>query len=364
MSVVKRYGSLKAAMLVGVVAIVLGIGSAAEASSGELTRVCPDGPPMCGFTSIQEAIAAAEAGSTVIVEAGEYAGPVQISKSVTLIGDAQGRSVINQGVIVAGPFPVTLRGFTITKGLNGIQAQSPPGRPAKLSPALQVENVQLSGNAQNGIALFDRTQARLSNVTIAQNGTSVQGNPIGGGIAVRDQAHVVLRDRVRIRKNGANGVALLGEATAAMGAGTLIAQNGLNGVQLGGSSQATLEGITSRQNRCLGVAVNDRSQATIRDGQLMANGKAGLQVGGPSSMIAAGCATLSDVDAQAQATVAGTTIASNPIGILVGDRSKELDRAELDATLVLFNENGCDLLVDPVASKDVTMEQTSLTPCS
>ena len=364
MRVVTLYGGIKTAILVGIVAAVLGIGPATAGTGGELLRVCADGPPTCAFTAIQEAVAAAEAGSTVVVEAGEYAGPVQISKPVTLIGNAQGGSVINQGVIVAGPFPVTLSGFTITKGLNGIQAQSPPGQPAALSPTLRVENVQLTGNAQNGIALFDQTQATLSNVTIAQNGTSVLENPIGGGIAARDRANVVLQDRVFIRENGANGVALLNEATASIGAGTLITRNGLNGIQLGGSAQASLQGIASRQNRCFGVAVNDSSQATIRDGELAGNGKAGLQVGGPSSMIFAGCATLSDVDARAHATVTGTTIVGNPIGILVGDRSKELDRAELDATLVLFNENGCDLLVDPVAPKDVAMEQTTLTPCS
>ncbi len=364
MRVVKLYGGIKAAILVGVIAAILGIGPASAGTGGELIRVCSDGPPACGFASIQEAVAAAEAGSTVVVEGGEYAGPVQISKPITLIGDAQGRSVINRGVVVAGPFQVALRAFTITQGLNGIQAQSPPGQSAELSPTLRVEDIQLTGNAQNGIALFDQTQATLSNVTIAQNGTSVQGNPIGGGIAARDQANVVLQDRVLIRENGANGVALLNEATASIGAGTLIAQNGLNGIQLGGSAQATLQNVTSRQNRCLGVAVNDSSQATIRDGELAGNGKAGLQVGGPSSMIAAGCATLSDLDVRAQAEVSGTTISDNPIGILVGDRSKELDRADLDATLVLFDQNGCDLLVDPVAAKDVTMEQTSLNRCS
>lgn len=353
------------ALIRGIRALIVAtlIGSLGLVTQGaDLLHVCPEGPPACSFATIAEAVAAAAEGSTIIVEAGEYTGPLLLKKNLTLIGDSQNRAVITKGVIAAGPFQITLKNFTITKGLNGIQAQSPPGLPAELSPRLSLQNVVITGNAGNGLALFNFARAALQDVTVTQNGISVLGNPVGNGIALRDHGQIAIGGRTLIQENGANGISLLDQASLDVDPQTFIRKNGLNGIQLGGQSEAQIEGVTSRENGCFGVAVNDDSNARIHKGRLESNGKAGLQIGGPASMIP-GCATLSDTKVHATSTILNTIIAQNPVGILVGDLSKEFDRATAEITFVTFVGNGCDLLVDPVAEKTVNVEPGNYQRC-
>jgi hypothetical protein len=330
--------------------------------AAELITVCPEGPPICPFASIQEAVAAVPDGGTVIVEAGEYLGPVIISKSLTLVGSGPHLVSIIRGVAVVGPFRVTIKGVTITQGLNGLQAQAPPGLPAQLSPLVVLESVTIAGNAANGIALFNMARAVLRDVLITQNGISILGNPVGSGIALRGQSNVSIGGRTIIRENGANGISLLDEASAQFGPQTLIMRNGLSGVQLGGMSQASFDGITSRENGCYGIDVVDNAQAEISGGRLEGNAKAGLHVGGPSSTIL-GCQTTLENVGHAVVSISGTIIAGNPVGILVGDLSKDQDSATVTVRLVTFLQNGCDIFVDPVAKKDVTVTGI-YTPCS
>ncbi len=347
-------------LVVGLIGFGWGAGRTAQA--GELATVCPAGPPVCAFASVREAVAAVPGGATVVVEPGEYAGPVIVSKPLTLAGAGPGFSVITRGVIVVGPFPVTIRGFTITQGLNGLQLQPPPGLPAQLAPVVTLENAIIAGNAGNGIVLFGASRLILQNVTVTKNGVSVLGNPIGGGIALRGQAQLVARGGLVVRENGAYGIAAFDEASARI-SGAFVAQNGLIGVQIAGRAQATLADVISRKNGCYGVAVHDDAQAQIRGGRLERNGKAGLHVGGPSSVVP-GCLTQTDTAAHAVATVEGTVITANPIGALVGDLSKEFDRGSLTLIAVTFLGNGCDLLVDPAYSADsVRVEATPYVAC-
>ncbi len=351
-------------LLLGLAVLVGGLSLAGLTGQGaELLTVCPEGPPSCTFTSIQEAVAAAPDGAAVVVEAGEYAGPVIISKSLTLLGAGTNLVSIIRGVVVVGPFQVTIKGVTLTQGLHGLQAQSPPGLPPQLSPLVVLENVTIAGNAANGITLFNAARAVLRDVLIMQNGISILGNPVGGGIALRGQSSISIGGRTIIRENGANGISLLDEASAQLGPRTLIMRNGLSGIQLGGESQASIDGITSRENGCYGVDVVDDAQAEISGGRLEQNAKAGLHVGGPSSTLL-GCGTNTDAAVRATASVSGTIIAGNPIGILVGDLSKDMESATLNILRVTFLQNGCDLFVDSVAEKDVSVTGTIYTSCS
>jgi len=335
------------------------------AQAGDIFLVCPEGPPACGFATIQEAIAAAQdsPGSTIFIRPGEYAGPVIISNSLTLIGSGAHQVTVTKGIIVAGPFRVELRGMTITAGLNGVQGQSPPGLPEQLSPLLVLKDVVLAGNAQNGLALFNYSQAILEDVTIQQNGLDVLGNAIGGGIALRGHASIAIGGRTVIRQSGANGISIMDEASAQIGPQTFIAQSGLNGILVGGSASAHIEDVVVQENGCFGISVADNASAEIVDGRVERNAKAGIQIGGPSSFVS-GCSTLADSAGHAVAFVTGTTVAANPIGVLVGDLSKELDEATADLAFLTFVGNGCDLLVDPVAEKTVRLLGVPIKPCS
>lgn len=347
----------------GLALLLLLGGGVLAAQAGELLTVCPEGPPLCGFTSIQEAVAAAAPGSTIFVQAGEYVGPVIISNSLTLIGGGPHQVKVLKGVIVAGPFRVRLTGMTITAGLNGVQAQSPPGLPEQLSPLVILENLVIAGNAQNGIALFNYAQAVVEDVTITQNGLSVLGNPIGGGIALRGSSRITIGGRTIIRENGANGISVMDNANAQIGAQTFIAQSGINGILVGGGATARIEDVVVRENGCYGISVADNASAEIVDGRVERNAKAGIHVGGPSSFIV-GCQTLAEAPGHATAFVTGTTVAANPVGVLVGDLSKEQDEATADLAFLTFVGNGCDLLVDPVAEKTVRLQGVRAKPCS
>ncbi|GEM_PF-3449171 len=331
--------------------------------AGELLTVCPEGPPACGFSSIQEAVSVAPPGSTIVIQDGEYVGPVIVGNSLTLIGGGPHRVTIQKGVVVAGPFRVRLTGMTITGGLNGLQAQAPPGLPEQLSPLVVLDNLVIAGNAQNGIALFNYAQAVLTDVTITRNGLEILGNPIGGGIALRGSSRLTVEGRTVIRENGANGISVMDEAQAQIRGQTFIARSGLNGILVGGRARARIEDVIVRENGCFGISVADNASAEITGGRVERNAKAGIHIGGPSSFIA-GCQTLTEAPGHATAFVTGTTVAANPIGVLVGDLSKEQDEATADLAFLTFVGNGCDLLVDPVAEKIVRTLGIYPQPCS
>jgi hypothetical protein len=338
------------------------------AQAGQLIRVCASG---CDYADLREAVSKAADGSTLFVDAGQYAGPVIISKNLSIVGNDRNQVVITRGVIAAGPFQVSLRNVTLTQGLNGLQAQAPAGLPRQLSPAVSLQGVTIAGNAANGIALFDFSRASLCDVLITRNGISVLGLPIGGGIALRGSARVAVSSTLGgqscgqtvIRENGANGISAVDNASVAIGRNTFITKHGLSGVQLGGSARGTIQGLTSRENACYGVAVEENAQATLTGGQLERNAKAGLHVGGPSSTLP-GCVTNADASTHAIASVSGTAIAGNAIGILVGDLSKDLEQATVEITSVTLISNGCDLVVDPVARKSVKLVGTTPKSCS
>lgn len=356
-------GLLLSLMLVGLTG---SIGLLAQA--GDLIRVCASG---CDFADLREAVAKAPAGSTIFVDAGEYPGPVIIAKNLTIIGSDRNKVAIARGVVAAGPFQVTLKNLTLTKGLNGLQAQAPAGVPPQASPAVTLEGVTIAGNAANGVALFNFARASLCDVLITKNGTSVLGLPIGGGISLRGNARIAVSltlggqacGQTIVRENGANGISALDSASVSIGANTVISKHGLSGVELGGSSRATIQGLVTRENACYGVAVEDNAQATITDGQFEKNGKAGLHIGGPASTLP-GCSTNTDSKVHASATVTGTVLAGNRIGILVGDLSKNLEEATVQIAAVTLVTNGCDMLVDPVAKKNVTLTGTTPKRCS
>jgi hypothetical protein len=71
------------------------------------------------FTSLQEALDAAPAGTLVRVGAGEFPGPIRISRSVRIAGEGAGRTFIAGGIEVRAEH-VELRGMTVTGGASCI----------------------------------------------------------------------------------------------------------------------------------------------------------------------------------------------------------------------------------------------------
>ncbi len=337
-------------------AVLLGASSNLEfsVSGAELVTVCPEGPPVCDNASLVDVVAKISSGSTIFLKAGSYAGPVIVSKSLTIIGAGEAQSVITRGVIVVGPFGVTLKALQVTAGLNGVQGQAVPGLPEQLSPRITLNAVTLTGNAANGLALFNFSRATLQDVKINTNGITIQGNPVGSGIAVRGSASVTLVGNNVIQKNGANGISAVDKAKITIGGNAVIQMNQLSGVQLGGSSTATITELTAQANGCYGLDVVDNSTANVIEGEYQGNAAAGIHVGGPSSTLL-GCGTNNDSVLHATANLENVVVSGNKVGILVGDVSKDLDEATVTGIGVIYIGNGKNLVVDPVGAKTVDL---------
>ena len=324
------------------------------ATGSDLLTVCTAGPPVCTTDSLQAAAAVASDGSTIFVDPGVFAGPVIVGKNLTIIGAGAAQTVVGGGIIVAGPFQVTIRALQVTAGLNGIQGQAAPGLPEIFSPAITLESVTVTGNAGNGVAAFNNTSIFMTDVNIVQNGLTVQGQPIGSGVAVRGNSSVSIGGNSVIELSGGNGVVATDNANLSIGGNVLVQMSQLSGVQVGGNATASISNLTGQANGCYGIDVADNSNVTITGGTFQGNAAAGIHVGGPSSTLI-GCTTLTDPEINATATVENSVVSGNPIGILVGDFSKVFDQASLTGIGVVFLGNGADLVVDPVGPKNVDM---------
>jgi hypothetical protein len=105
--------------------LLLGAPGAATAARSAHADVCVGGAPGC-FSTLQDAVDAAQDGDTIHVGAGTFAGGVTIDVSVTIEGRGPGKTVISGGgpVLTIGQVDatseptVTIEGVTITGGVN------------------------------------------------------------------------------------------------------------------------------------------------------------------------------------------------------------------------------------------------------
>jgi hypothetical protein len=117
----------KVALLVLVAGGALGGASAASAAQKAAT-LCVGAQPGC-YATLQAAVDAANDGDTIAVGRGTFAGGVTIAKNLTLAGSGVGQTIIKGGGPVltigsflgADDFTVSIRGVTITGGLNESQ---------------------------------------------------------------------------------------------------------------------------------------------------------------------------------------------------------------------------------------------------
>jgi len=95
--------------------VALFIACWAALAQGATWVVCPEG---CAFATIQEAIAAAAPGDTILIEPGTYLGDVWLKKPLALRGSGPEPSVVEGRVYVLGASQVTLYGLTVRGGVR------------------------------------------------------------------------------------------------------------------------------------------------------------------------------------------------------------------------------------------------------
>ena len=321
------------------VAVLVAFGAFSVAAT--TLDVCASG---CTFDSVQGAVAAANAGGGDVISlgAGVFIGPVQVAKTVDIVGTGA-NSVIGGGLIVGGlGITVNVSNLTLTKGLNGLAVLG--------ASTVVVRDATIAGNISDGVLVGDVSSVTLFNTVVANNGSVIAGNPIGAGISANGAA-TVTTSAVTVTGNMSGGIVSFGKATLNVGTLTNVVGNGLaegvirgfggEGIVVAGASNATIDGALIQGNGASGVAVFETGTATVQNSQIKDNLGPGVRVGGPAS-------ANPDVAFTATATIKNNTISGNGShGVLVGDPGKVLEGA--NATVVgngISNNGGCGVGID------------------
>lgn len=203
---------------------------------------------------IQAAIDAAPAGALIKVGSGTFAGPLVIERPLSLVGAADGSTVITASgaetvITVRNTQAVTLAQLFVTGGEYGV---------------LVVES-----HAVRILGSWIR-DAGFVGIRISRSSALVQGNevragtgPYGMGIEL---ANTMSREHSTIRNNVVSGSTKEGivlHNAEAMIEHNVVRGNGFRGIAINEMSMATITGNTIRDNADAGIAVVDHSMAEI-----------------------------------------------------------------------------------------------------
>jgi hypothetical protein len=142
----------RALLLIGLIAVLSAspLAAATPMRASSTLNVCPEGPPICQFATVQEALDAAQNGDSIMIAPGSYDGGFTVDKSVSLIGSGQSQTTVSGGedaVTVAAGSVVEIRGVTIREAtetglvndgaltLAGSAVADNPGRFGSYEPA-------------------------------------------------------------------------------------------------------------------------------------------------------------------------------------------------------------------------------------
>jgi parallel beta-helix repeat protein len=227
------------------------------AASAQVTVDCDAGG------RLQAAVDAARPGDTILVR-GVCAENISVRDEAARITlDGQGSATIHgpnprsNTILVAGR-NITIRGFTITGGRNGVAVLR--------GGSAFIEGNTIQESSENGINVAQHSYAGIINNTI-------QLNPDAGirmldssfaRIGFRDLAEPAPRGNI-IRNNGAAGV-LVQRSSGASLVGNSISGNAGPGVSVSGASHADLAGNRIDGNGSDGVTVTQNSYVQLGGG--------------------------------------------------------------------------------------------------
>jgi hypothetical protein len=242
----------------------------------------------CSKKSLAAAVAEARGKDPTITFTGVCAGPIVIkTEGVTLQG--LGEAVIDGGgqdaVTVAGASRVSLLGFEVRNGLNGIVGVN--------GAHLSLTRLNVHDNTASGISLQTGSSAVFANVRAAQNGLH--------GVEVRS-------------------------GSAATVNGTLRAvDNRVFGINVNGSSITFSEATVFATGNALGIQIATNANAFISDAESVINANSNLSTG------------LTIVSGSHLVSFGGTINASNNpvVGVSVNSKSG----LDLDAASTLNSSN-------------------------
>lgn len=237
---------------VGLIAVIasLALGIAAVAPGALAPTLSVPGQ----YATVAEAIDAAPAGAVIQLGPGDYAGPLLITKPLSLVGAPNGASRVvaadgTTAIAVRDVRGVRLQGLTVLGGDYGISVDE--------SDAVQLNGNQVVGARMAGI--------RLSRASALITGNEIRAGsgPYGMGIEL---ANTMSRPASVITGNvvaGATHEGIILHNSHAMIEGNTVTGSGLRGISISEMSMATVAKNTIMDNADAGIWVVDSSMADI-----------------------------------------------------------------------------------------------------
>ena len=206
------------------------------------------------YATVAEAVDAAPAGAVIQLAPGRYAGPLLITKPLSLVGATNGASQIvaadgTTAIAIRDVRGVRLQGLVVLGGDYGISVDE--------SDAVQLIGNQVAGARMAGI--------RLSRASALIKGNEIRAGtgPYGMGIEL---ANTMSRPSSVITGNvvaGATHEGIILHNSHAMIEGNTVTGSGLRGISISEMSMATVAKNTIMDNADAGIWVVDSSIADI-----------------------------------------------------------------------------------------------------
>lgn len=281
----------------------------------------PDPTPIpvnCPDETITDALRTALPGSTLHI-VGTCTETVTITTDrVTL--DGQGTAILDGGggeqavITVDGARGVTITGFTIRNGFDGILARR--------GAAVVLHSLTIEDNTDEGIQIDENSTAQLTECTIRRSGddgllvfrsSSVTLNSAitstansGHGILVSSASSAFLTGTVAANENQEQGILVDGASSLLTTSQTTVhaSNNGSRGIMVLGSSKASFSGatVTTNTNGSWGIQVSQSSFLTINaNGSVSSAGNALDGIGvfdGGGLLLSSGATILSENNAR------------------------------------------------------------------
>ncbi len=248
---------------------------------GAIPFDCDRGVPL------QRAIEFAFPGETLQLS-GTCAGPLTISRNLTLIGKS--KAVIEgagkDAVTVKGPARVTLSGLTIQHGINGVTGEN--------GAQLTISNSAVQENSAMGILLEGNSSATVSDSSTDKNGVN--------GLDAEASSSVILAGSFESKTNGVFGINVNASSSLTFTQAHVTVSHNILGIQIGTSASAFISDpvtvLTVDHNATTGLTIVSGAHMVAFGGTIQAtgNGAHGISVDSKAGL---------DLDAAAMVTSAG-----------------------------------------------------------